>query len=337
MIDPEQTRRALDDADSLESDEKFSERVREVAKEELVRTNSLAPEESQLVLVPARRDALPLDAYLASALTGLGADQRQLIFQLSDAISEVCRRHGIDVYEPRKQTDPVHHADVPAEQVWSVDRDRVLASDLLIHLGHFPSTGAGEELDFAYNALIPIILIAHGDTRLSRMITGIPGLKVEISYVEPEELRFRLEEALIAIRPTLEERKLAFAQFDRNIVGEKVRNLRQELGMTRGEVADQSPMLTTEMLRRLEESTDRISDPSLSHLRFIAAILKTTVADLVEPDLDQRVVASLHEWMQTQKAARFPGMSERDSNRVLRRILLRVIEALEEDLDEHET
>lgn len=337
MTDVEDARKTLAGSDELESDDEFRRRVendRTTAIE--LREEDIELEDAQLILLPTPRASLPLTAYLASALTGLTDDQRQLIFHLSDAIAEVCRRHGIEVYEPRKATDPVHHSDIPAEEVWKVDRDRVIASDVLIHLGHFPSTGAGEELDFAYNALVPIILISHGGSRLSRMVAGIPGFKLEITYVEPEELRNRLEEAIIAIRPVLEERKLAFAEFDKNIVGEKIRSLRQDLGMTREEVTDQSPLLTVEMLKRLEESTDRISDPSLSHLRLIAAILKTTVADLVEPDIGHRVVASLHEWMQTHKAARFPGMSERDSNRVLRRLLLRVIEALEEDLDERE-
>lgn len=337
MNDTDEARKAIASADKLEADGKFRKRVQADATRELAtRPRDRVDDENQLLLVPTLREPLPLDAYLASALTGLTHDQRQLVFHLSDSIAEVSRRHGINVYEPRKATDPVHHSDVPAAKVWEVDRDRVLSSDLLIHLGHFPSTGAGEELDFAYNALVPIILISHGDIRLSRMVSGIPGFKLEITYVEPEELRYRFEEAIIAIRPILEERKLAFAAFERNIVGDKIRSLRQEMGMTREEVAAQTPLLTVEMLRRLEESTDRISDPSLSHLRLIAAILKTTVADLVEPDIGHRVVASLHEWIQTHKAARFSGMSERDSNRVLRRLLLRVIEALEEDFGEFE-
>lgn len=336
MTTPDRARDALRRQNALESDDAFGERVEEDRSREVGTIDVAAEETTQLVLLTTPRDPLPLSAYLASALTGLSEDQRRLVFHLSDSVAEVCRRHGIDVYEPRKATDPVHHADVPAGTVWHIDRDRVLSSDLVIHLGHFPSTGAGEELDFAYSAMVPIMLISHGDMPLSRMVTGIPGFKVEITYVEPEELRFRLEEALIAIRPTLEERKLAFSAFDKNVVGEKIRMLRQDLGMTREEVVAQSDLLTEEMFARLEESTDRVSNPSLAQLRVIAAVLKTTVADLVEPDLGQRIVGGLVEWVQTQKAARFAGMSERDSNRVLRRILLSVLQAIEEDLDERE-
>lgn len=331
MIDPDEFVAPEADGPGFEDDDAFRDRVRRDARHDLDVFDDGSPGHQLLLLPPV--EPLRLSAYLASALTGLTDDQRQLIFHLSDTISEVCSRFGVDVYEPRKASDPVHHSDIPASTVWKMDRDRVLSSDLLIHLAHFPSTGAGEELDFAYNALIPIILISHSDSKISRMITGIPGFKLDIRYSQPEELRGQLEESLVAIRPILDERRLAFAGSDNNIVGEKIRALRQELGITREEIQSLCPFLDIDLLQRIEESSDRLSDPSLSQLRVIATILNTTVADLVEPDLGQRVVASLHEWITTNKAARFGGMTERDSNRVLRRMLLRVIDALEEDLD----
>ena len=332
MTDPGDMKDALAKQHDLESDDDFRERAAADASTELDGlSDGRGSGPTQLVLLP-HAQPLTLNAYLASALSGLQEDQRQLVFHLSDSISEICRRFGIEVYEPRKATDPVHHSEVPALTVWELDRDKVLSSDLLILLGHFPSTGAGEEIDMAYNALIPMILISHSETNLSRMVTGVPGFKLEIRYQDPEEFREQLEAALISVRPILEERKLAFAKHDQNIVGEKIRTLRQELGITREEMEDRCSVLTVDILRRLEESTDRIGDPSLSQLRLIAALLNTTVADLVEPDIGPRVVASLQQWMDTGKAARFPGMSENDSRIVLRKLLLRVIDALEEDL-----
>jgi hypothetical protein len=44
-----------------------------------------------------------------------------------------------------------------------MDHDRVVTSDVVIHLCHYASTGAGEELGFAYAALVPIINLAPGD------------------------------------------------------------------------------------------------------------------------------------------------------------------------------
>lgn len=324
---------------SATSTEEFLENVErycpEMMENEAMDTNENQTDEqkSQLILFRPQASPLRLDAYLACALTGLANDQRQLMFHLSDIVATVCAEQGIDLYEPRKKTDPVHHGDVPDSEVFSIDRARVLNSDLLIHLCHYPSTGAGEELDFAFNALVPIILISHSDVRVSRMVTGIPSFKIVINYTEPEDLRRELRDSLIKARPILEERKLAFSEYDANIVGNKIRMLREELRLTREEVAKNVEFLTLDGLRQIEESSDRTSNPSLIQLRQIATVLKTTVADLVEPDLNERLVSVLEDWITgaNRAAARFPGMTIKDRNRILRRFLYRVVDSLEKD------
>lgn len=295
----------------------------------------------EIHLLHSQPTPLPLNAYLASALTGLASEQRQLVFQLSDMVSVVCKSVGIELYEPRKATDPVHHGDVPDTDVFHIDRERVLDSDLVIHLAHFPSTGSGEELDFAYNALVPIVVVSHEETRISRMVTGIPCFKLLLSYREPEELRLLLTEQLLAIRPLLEQRKLAFSEtYDVNIVGDRIRRLREGLGLTRDQVvkAAKAAPITIEMLQHIEESTDRQSNPSLVHLREIATTLKTTVADLVEPDISERALATLQEWTQLRTSARF-GSAATDNDRkvLLRRFLLRVLYSLDESTNENPT
>src|SRR4051812_7041165 len=97
---------------------------------------------TQLTLLQPEPSRVPLDAYLACALTALGSEQRQLIFHISDMIANVCVDHHISVYEPRKKTDPVFNPEVADIDVFMMDRDRVLASDLLILLTHYPSFGA---------------------------------------------------------------------------------------------------------------------------------------------------------------------------------------------------
>ena len=286
---------------------------------------------SLLTLPTPHSTSMHLDAYLASALTGLDRAQRDLIFQLSDSISEICSKYDIELYEPRKNTDPVHHKDVPDVDVFQKDREKVLRSDLLIHLTHFPSTGSGEELDFAYNALLPILIISRSEDHVSRMITGIPSLSIQIEYREPEELRQQLEDCLTRIRPILQERKVAFAEYEKNIVGDRVRTLRKELRMTREDVSKVVPELTVGALRQLEDNVDRVSNPSLIQLRQLATVLKTTVADLAEPDMTANLLAYLQNWMEGKEAARYSGISKADRNRIIRRILLRVIDSLEKE------
>jgi transcriptional regulator with XRE-family HTH domain len=333
VVDPKGARSVITNHFSGLSEDEFLRNVRRYCPELMEKNNEItgkiSEEERGLVLIRPRPTPLRLSAYLASALTGLAAEQRDVIFSLSDTISAICDEHGVDLYEPRKATDPVHHAQVADSQVFKIDRERVLSSDLLIHLCHFPSTGAGEELDFAYSALVPIVLISHGQSRVSRMITGIPSLKILISYTEPDELSAKLHECLLDTRPLLEQRKMAFSKYDENIVGNKIRMLREELGLTREDVVRNLPHFTVDHLQQLEESSDRLANPSLLHLRQLATVLKTTVADLAEPDLNQTLIVFLQDWVEGRAAARYSGMTIQDRNRLVRRLLLRVIDSLE--------
>jgi transcriptional regulator with XRE-family HTH domain len=284
---------------------------------------------TQLTLFRPSDTPLPLNAYLASALTGLDKDQRSLVFQLSDTISLICEKHGIDLYEPRKKTDPVHHPDVNDKDVFMTDRERVLSSDLLIFLSHYPSTGAGQELDFAYSAMLPIIIISRNADKVSRMVTGIPTFTVHLQYDEPEELRSLFDNCLDTIKPVIEERKLAFSSYKQNIVGQRIRTLREQLGLSRDDVVSMAKTITKDELKKLEESSDKVSNPSLMQLRQIAVILKTTVADLVEPDTGSRIISFLNDWLEGRQAARYSSISDDDTRKIMRRVLLRVVDSLE--------
>ena len=282
----------------------------------------------ELILRQREPAPLRLQAYFASALTALDRQQRAHVMAVAELVAAVCEDVNIDVYQPWKSTDPIQHPDISPEDVFDEDRERVLGSDLVIHIADYASTGSGEELDFALDALIPIILLSHGDSVISRMVLGIPALKLMVTYTTLDELRLELSERLTEIRPILEERKLSFTEFDTNIVGNKVRLLREEAQITREELArSSSGFLTVDLIRGIEENTDKISNPSLLQLRALAACLKTTVADLVEPDLQERVVVMLQEWIGDNVAARNP-MSQNDRKKIITRILARVIHDL---------
>ena len=224
MVSPEDAENALTQHFKQISLEEFKERYDKYAAGDNSIQRRTEPDQFPREIILSQREAapLPLDAYLASALTGLGEDQREHLFAVSDVISAVCKDLDILVYEPRKSTDPIQHAHVSAEEVFTRDRERVLESDLIIHVADYASTGAGEELDFALAALIPIILVSKGDSVISRMVLGIPALKLFVAYNTLEELRVELTQRLTEIRPILEERKLSFSEFDSNIIGNKV-------------------------------------------------------------------------------------------------------------------
>lgn len=284
-------------------------------------------EQAEFLFQSPRISRLPLSAYIATALTSLSEADKQYITSLSDMVADICRELNIDPYQPhRGGTDPVLDKDVSADEVFRIDREKVLNSDLLIHLCDFASTGAGEELIFAHDALLPIALIMHADRKASRMILGIPSFKIEIRFTHLDELKTELRLRLGEIRPLLEERKMAYAEFGANLVGNRIRELREGLGLSREEVA-RLVGLSEHGLKRLEESSDRIGNPTLLELRQLATVLRTTVADLVEPAIGDRLLVMLEQWMATGKAARF-GMTEEDARTLLSRVLLRLTDGL---------
>ncbi len=276
----------------------------------------------------ARRTSL--QAYLASALTGLSEAQRRLVFEASDVVNEVCLELDISLYEPRKSgTDPVHDPDVPDAEVFKKDHDRVVTSDLVIHLCHFPSTGSGEELAFAYNSLVPIVLVARDEQRISRMISGIPSLKLEVRYKESDDLRILLPNRLFEIRPYLEERRLLREQASGNIVGQRVRELRLDLGLTREQLGERVG-LTADGVKHLEESVGAEANPSLTHLQHLAMALKTTVAELIIPDFNGYVMSHIQAALYQKVPARFYDyLTKRDQFTLMRRYLYRVLDSLE--------
>ena len=287
------------------------------------------PEPRQTILYRPEAAQLELDAYLASALTVLTHEQREHVDSVSDISELVCRDLGIKLYQPRHATDPVNHPKVSPEDVFNLDRERVLKSDLVIHIADYASTGSGEELDFALNALIPILLIAHGESKVSRMVTGIPAFKLMIEYHDIAELESQLREGLTEIRPVLEQRKLAFAKFDKNMVGNKIRNLREDLRLTREQVAAEiDDLLSEERISQIEENLDSVSNPTLMELRCLATVLKTTVAELVEPDLGEHIIKVVKDLMVGNVNARY-GMSSRDQRALVSSLLHRLLVELD--------
>lgn len=225
-----------------------------------------------------------LDAYLASALTGLDDDQRKDLFEISDAVAATCAGNNVRLYEPRKVTDPVHHTTVPDVEVFRTDRHRVINSDLLIYLAHHPSTGAGQELVFAQEAIVPIVVIAHIDTRISRMVTGIPGPLILVRYDSITQLTDRLEQEIVDLQPKLLQRRTALKELEEHRVGTRIRELRELRNMTRRQVAESTRIpdaFTPEQLQQWEQSSDKVNNLSLTHLQEIASALSVSIKDLM--------------------------------------------------------
>ncbi len=250
---------------------------------------------------------IPLRAYLASALTGLPESRRKDLFEAQDTISLVCKEHGIDLYQPRLTSDPVKHQGLSPPEVYSIDRQRVLESDLLLVMTDEPSFGAGQELEFARNALLPVILLI-------------------------DELRKNLAEALNTLNPIFLQRRLEFGQYDAAVIGANIKKLREENGMTKDQLA-QAIGVTQEEISSLEENPDHLSNPALILLRKLSLVFNVSLPELVLSDytgvVANQLIGLLSSTMSPIPMRGQEKMPVGDRRRIWARVLRRALDELE--------
>lgn len=224
----------------------------------------------------------PLSAYISTPLTGLADGTRRAIDETVAVVKAVCAGPGVGIepYFPGDHTDPLRDAHVSPEEVFRRDRERIKSSDVMLLVANTPSTGVGQELNMALESLLPVVFLAPAGTQVSRMARGVPSFNIELAYADPGELRWRLDRTLRALRPRLESRRAALRGLDENRTGERIRAERRRRRLSRAQLADATG-LTVAGIDLLERSPDRESDPSLTQLRRVAAVLGVSVGDLV--------------------------------------------------------
>ncbi len=138
--------------------------------------------------------------FIAGPLTD-PSDRRTEFYE---AIGELCRSLGLEVFLPHLDTSAV---DEPADDrvVFFQDSDGLSGCDLVIAEVTQPAHGVGAELMQAYLQHKPVIcLLARGAT-VSRMISGNPAVEVILRYDHPDEaldeLRAHLASTLGSSRP----------------------------------------------------------------------------------------------------------------------------------------
>ena len=106
-----------------------------------------------------------------------------------------------------------------------------------------------------------------------------------------------------------------------------------ELALDSQAVVARSVGLAPEGLANIEDNVDTVSNPSLTTLRLIATALKTIVAELVNPDYNETILASIQSILNEKAesvAARFRGLSDKDRRTLIRRFLVRLLHDIEE-------
>lgn len=110
-------------------------------------------------------------------------------------MSETAEKNGLDFYWAyMRGTDPELNPDVPAARVFQIDTYELEKSDVMIAYVGEPSTGTGQEVEYAREHNIPVYLLYPKGFHVSRMLTGSPNVKGIIEYETEEEGLTKLDE-----------------------------------------------------------------------------------------------------------------------------------------------
>lgn len=135
--------------------------------------------------------------YVSGALSDVPDDIRQYYINFYESIGRMVESVGLTPYLPHQNTDPVRHKDVTPKQVDMIDRMAVTSAMLVVAVADNPSHGVGIEVELAYHAAKPVVLLCHRDRiaerRISRLIRGNPGVVHEIIYVNRDDALIELE------------------------------------------------------------------------------------------------------------------------------------------------
>jgi hypothetical protein len=135
--------------------------------------------------------------YVSGALSDLPETLRTQYIAFYEAIGNAVESVGLVPYLPHQNTDPVRHRDVTPKGVDLIDRTAVTSSSLIIAVADNPSLGVGIEVEMAYHASKPVVLLCRRDRldarRISRLIRGNPAVVRELVYEHESDALEQLE------------------------------------------------------------------------------------------------------------------------------------------------
>lgn len=124
--------------------------------------------------------------YISGGLTDMTDEERAKLRQFYEDLGNICTDFGFTPYIPHLYSDPAKFPDLTPMQVDRIDRLVVTQSYLVIAYVGVASTGVGIEIEMAYHANKPIILL-YEKTKLqnrliSRLVQGNPAVTHQIVF-----------------------------------------------------------------------------------------------------------------------------------------------------------
>jgi transcriptional regulator with XRE-family HTH domain len=225
-------------------------------------------------------------AYFASCLTSLRDQERELLFREAALVRDACEGIRAYLYEPANYTDPVRNQSLPPETVYAIDHAQVSRSHFVVLHSRHPSHGAGQELEIAMNAGLPVILLQAAGSRVSRMVLGTYARLHQVHYENDEELTRKLRAALPKVVSELVARHKGEAfvpwqlarQPDETFAA-RLKALRSDMQMD-AETLGRHAGISRIAIENMEKGL--FSNPSVTTVRLLAQILRTSTSLLLD-------------------------------------------------------
>jgi DNA-binding XRE family transcriptional regulator len=184
---------------------------------------------------------------------------------------------------------------------------------VILHCDH-PSFGAGQELEIATSAGIPVLLLMRKGVRVSRMVLGSYARATQVEFETQVDLATALDRAMSNVFNDLSMR----VQVKAADIGARILRLREERSLQRYALA-QAIGVSEAAIMDLETGAAHRVNPSLVTIRRVATFLKTSVGYLIDgvaprPEDSDPVLARSQESLH--KFASASGVSHADTQRL---------------------
>ena len=134
--------------------------------------------------------------YIAGSLTGHTAKDHPRLRRLYEQFADVCRQFGLEPYLPHQHSDPELATRLTPSQINRIDRLAVTQAYLVVAYVGRPSTGVGIEIEMAYHANKPVVLVyeqsALDQRQITRLVRGNPAVVHEIAFTDTSDATTQL-------------------------------------------------------------------------------------------------------------------------------------------------
>jgi transcriptional regulator with XRE-family HTH domain len=246
-------------------------------------------------------------AYVAHTWSSLDEAGRNRIRKVISAAKDALQEAEMDIFLASEAYPPGSRTGQEARSLWIALRREMANCHLALAIYSGPSEGVAIEARNAADFAIPAILLVEQGVTVGEMLRS-PSLTslAEIRFRSPGDARRKL---LQFLRANAEEiQRIAFGLHVSRQVGERttvvgrsIRYAREELGMTRQELAKKVG-LSIEVIAAIEDDAFRFNT-SHHHLALIARALGMDLPALCQPPeqwayhyLDREVTKAASEW-----------------------------------------